>query len=70
LGKTDYAINAYRHAIYLNPASALSYQGLGFALSQAGQLNQAVEHYRQAVKIKPNTPRFENSLNLTLNKNQ
>jgi Flp pilus assembly protein TadD len=48
--------------------SALSHQGLGSVLSQSGQLNQAVEHYRQAGKIKPNTPRVEKSLNLALSK--
>jgi Flp pilus assembly protein TadD len=41
----------------------LSHQGLGVALSQAGQLNMAIDHYRQAVKIRPNVARFESSLN-------
>jgi len=39
LGKTNYAINAYRHALFINPNSALYHQDLGAALSQVGQLN-------------------------------
>jgi len=58
----DQAIDSFRKAIELNPASAVSYNNLALALSETGQLEEAIRASRTAVQLKPNDAGGWNSL--------
>ena len=43
----------YRNALQLKPEFAGAHYNLGRAMQSVGQLETAVKHYREAVRIKP-----------------
>ena len=40
-------------AIKLNPDCALAHNNLGNALLQKGEIKEAIDHYRETLKLKP-----------------
>jgi tetratricopeptide (TPR) repeat protein len=55
LGDNDRALAAYRRAVTQDPLSGVARQGLAAALVTAGRLGEAVDEYRQLVKL-PDVP--------------
>ena len=47
------AIGAYSRAVALNPSLSQAYRGLGSALRDVGRHDEALDAYRQALKIEP-----------------
>src|SRR5690606_2553524 len=47
------AANAYRHAISYRNNDTLAYIGLGLALFEGGDLNAALDAYKQALALNP-----------------
>jgi tetratricopeptide (TPR) repeat protein len=43
----------WRHVLSITPESSIAHNDLGNILSQRGQLEEAVNHFRQALQIKP-----------------
>ena len=56
LGEHDASIAALRKSIELNPCFAQAYHGLGFALSLAGELDEAQQITRKAITMSPRDP--------------
>ena len=56
LGDHDASIAALRKSIELNPCFAQAYHGLGFALSLAGQLDEAADMTTKAIALSPRDP--------------
>lgn len=54
----------WSHAVRFDPASAIALSNLGAALRAQGRLDEAVEHSRRALLLKPDLP--EANLNLAL----
>ena len=67
LGDLDGAIEHQREAILLNPAYAAAYINLGAALEKAGQPDQAIVAYRNAVRIDSDSPAAQRLINLEAN---
>ncbi len=73
LGDHDESIASLEKSIELNPCFAQSYHGLGFALTLAGQLEEAKLVTRKAIEMSPRDPMLwaflaVHSLTLLLNK--
>ena len=54
--RTDEAIASFREAVRLekdSANSARSYEGLGEALFQKGQLDEAIVYYKKAIELDP-----------------
>ncbi|MFM6206269.1 tetratricopeptide repeat protein, partial [Planktothrix sp.] len=60
------AIAAYQKAIELDPNFVWSHYNLAASFEQLGQWDEAVEAYRQALKIQPDLPNLEEKLNQAL----
>ena len=56
LGEHDASIAALRKSIELNPCFAQAYHGLGFALSLAGELDEAGQTTSKAITMSPRDP--------------
>ena len=52
-GQVDQAIERFRKALEINPATSGAHVGLGNAMRQKGIAEQAIWHYRQAIDINP-----------------
>jgi serine/threonine-protein kinase len=50
------AIRFYQAAVALRPGSAVVYDNLGLALALLGRMDEADDHFRQAVRIDPTAP--------------
>jgi len=48
------SLTLFKHAIAVNPRNHYAYLNAGVALSDAGETNAAIEHYRAALEVKPN----------------
>lgn len=53
LGKPEAALADYRQALELDPECASAHANLAVAFVQAGKLDDAESHYRQALAVKP-----------------
>jgi len=56
VGNTDLAIAECRTAVSLNPNLALAHHELGFVLSNAGFLKDAIPCHDKAIRLSPNDP--------------
>ena len=52
-GEYEKAIEAYKHALQLNPGSTEYYYHLGMAYSSLGRYREAIEAYKSTIKVKP-----------------
>ena len=52
-GKYDQAIESYRQCLDLLPVFPTAHQGLGDAWLAKGEINQAVAHFEEALRFKP-----------------
>jgi Flp pilus assembly protein TadD len=52
-GKLEEAIDRFRQAIRLDPASAEPHNNLGASLGLQGRLDQAIAEFREALRIDP-----------------
>jgi tetratricopeptide (TPR) repeat protein/serine/threonine protein kinase len=69
--RTDEAIASFREAVRLekdSANSARSYEGLGEALFQKGQLDEAVVHYKKAIELDPKYVVAHHNLGFALKK--
>ncbi len=53
LGQTDKAIEAYSHAIELNPDNASTYNNHGVAYTKKGEFDKAIVSYTKAIDLNP-----------------
>ena len=53
LGQSDKAIEAYSHAIELNPNNAIAYYNRGTAHHSKGDLDRAIADYNKAIELNP-----------------
>ncbi len=53
LEQTDKAIEAYSHAITLNPNNAATYTNRGVAYTNKGEFDKAIVDYTKAIKLNP-----------------
>ncbi len=51
--KHDEATNYYRKALLIEPQNPGVHFNLGVALGNKGDLNEAIEHFREAVRLRP-----------------
>jgi len=58
LGERDRAILALETSIDLNPSSAMSYYGLGFALYWFGRAEEAIPLFGRAMRLSPHDPQL------------
>ncbi|QEG37680.1 tetratricopeptide repeat protein [Bythopirellula goksoeyrii] len=56
----------YSHTLAANPGCWLAHNNLGVALAEHGELEEAIEHHQQAIRIEPENPRGHNNLGVTL----
>lgn len=56
LGRTDIAERAYRNALDANPFHPLAHRGLGQVYEQRGNQKKALEEYRAALMMDPQSP--------------
>jgi Tfp pilus assembly protein PilF len=57
-GLSDEAVEMYRKAIKLDPASASAHYNLGSSLARSGKYAEAESELRKALKISPNTQTY------------
>jgi len=58
MNETDVAVEQYAKAVELSRATPSCSSNLGEALQKkGGKGDEAIEHYRQALKLKPSSPR-------------
>ncbi len=50
----------------MNPDYIEAHNNLGFALANAGRLQEAIEHYRQALRLNPDYVKAHNNLGFAL----
>jgi tetratricopeptide (TPR) repeat protein len=55
-------VSLFSHALKLNSSSWLSHYNLGSGLARSGALEEAAQHYRTALRIKPNYARARYAL--------
>jgi tetratricopeptide (TPR) repeat protein len=65
-GKTDEAIDAYKHAIELNDKDAWSNNNLGLLLFKQGRAGEAVPFLTRAVELRKDVAVFSNNLGMAL----
>jgi Tfp pilus assembly protein PilF len=56
----------FQHTLAINPQSWAAHNNLGLALARAGQPDQAVEHYAEALRLRPAYSDAHNNLVTTL----
>ncbi len=61
-GRATEAVNAYQHAVALNPRYAEAYGNLGNVLRETGNLTDAVNSYRKALTLNPTLADTHNNL--------
>jgi tetratricopeptide (TPR) repeat protein len=57
-GQHEKALDAFRHAIALNPNYALAHFGLAHGLWHAGRPEEALPHHDEAIRLSPHDPIF------------
>ena len=63
----DAAIDNYKQALTIKPDYAETYNNMGNALNDKGDLKAAIDSYKQALKIKPDYAEAYNNMGLALN---
>jgi len=59
-------VSIMRHAVACISDSSLIHNSLGFALARQGNLPEAIEHYEQAIQLKPSYAEAYSNLGVTL----
>jgi tetratricopeptide (TPR) repeat protein len=62
-GQHDRAADAFRHLLEIDPSAAYGHFGLGQALKQLGQRDEARLHLRLAVALAPDSKVYRSALN-------
>jgi len=65
-GRTNEAIQYYRHVVLLEPSSALTHYNLAVGLHRGHRLREAIFQYKEALKIDPNYPDADSFLRQAL----
>jgi Flp pilus assembly protein TadD len=65
-GRTDEAIDHFRHTLEINDSYADAHYNLGKLLARRGDFNEAGQHFRSAVKLNPNDAGAHSGLGLIL----
>ncbi|MBN1672254.1 MAG: tetratricopeptide repeat protein [Kiritimatiellae bacterium] len=55
-------VSLFRHALEVNPRSALSHYNLGLVAGNAGDFARAAARYREAIRLEPNHVKAHNNL--------
>jgi len=58
----------YRHALEVTENNYLTHNNLGATLVEKGQIDEAISHYREAIRLKPDYAGFRYNLGVALNK--
>jgi protein O-mannosyl-transferase len=56
----------WTHTLACNPRNSLAHNDLGIVLASSGRTDEAIEHYRTALEIKPDYPDAHNNLGIAL----
>jgi len=48
------SITLFQHSLAINPGNHLAHNQIGYVYAENGDIEKAIEHHRQALKIKPN----------------
>ena len=62
MGRTEDAVGAFRHSLEIDHTNADTLHMLGNALAAQGQIDEAIESYRQALRLVPNFPEVHRDL--------
>jgi hypothetical protein len=62
------SLTLYEHTLAVTQNNYIIHNNLATALGEQGKLDEAISHYRQAVRINPNYANGHNNLGLTLTK--
>ena len=54
LGRFQEALDAYNHAIKIQPGYAVAYNNIGLALVEKNEIRKAKRAYTEAIKLAPN----------------
>jgi Flp pilus assembly protein TadD len=60
------SLTLFQHAVEVTADNYVVHDSLGNALAQQGMLDQAIVHYREALRIKPNLVNTQNNLGVAL----
>jgi protein O-mannosyl-transferase len=52
----------FRHALAVTEANYIAHDGLGTALARKGQLDEAISHHQEAIRLKPDFTQAHNNL--------
>ncbi|HEY3836446.1 MAG TPA: tetratricopeptide repeat protein [Bryobacteraceae bacterium] len=67
--QTGYWMNSetlFQHAVEVNPDNAIAEYNLASCLMRAGRPSEAIEHFRHALRVKPNYAEAHNNLGIQL----
>jgi len=64
--KYDEAVYHYRQALQFDPNNSGTHFNFGIALAKKGELKEAIEHFRQAIYLKPDYEEARRALRLTM----
>ncbi len=56
------SVTLFRHALAATSGNFVAHNGLGFSLAQAGNIQEAIGHYQEALRIRPDYPEAHNNL--------
>jgi tetratricopeptide (TPR) repeat protein len=56
----------WTYALACNPRNSVAHNDLGIVLASSGRIDEAIEHYRKALEIKPDYPDAHNNLGIAL----
>jgi protein O-mannosyl-transferase len=56
----------FRHMVAVNESDALAHNNLGIALGRKGQLDEAIRHCREAIRLQPEYAEAHNNLGIAL----
>ena len=62
------AIDRFRQAVRLDPASAEAHNNLGSAFGLLGRFDQAIEEFREALRLDPSHARARENLGIAMEK--
>jgi tetratricopeptide (TPR) repeat protein len=58
----DEARRRYEHSLQIDPTLFLAHKALGDLLCYAGEYDAAIDHYHEALRIRPNFPEAKDNL--------
>jgi tetratricopeptide (TPR) repeat protein len=65
-GRRDEAIEHYKEALRLEPASVHAHYNLGIELAEAGKLEEAMFQFNEALKLNPRNEQLHNNIGIVL----